>query len=207
MKTHLGILSILSISLTVAANSPSSFKQIGKIKVPSLQQVQKCDQRPAFLNPEHSLNPIQAQLIQNQVLVGKKAEFYVEAPNGDGSLSQVYTSQVFKDKKSKVICGQSQDAKKMFSIFAPTLIDNSAEKKVGDSFWQFQINAQTNQFASWNRRTQAFKGSQILEKTLASVGADYKIYQISEKEIQIIFSKEQDGVSQFLSIQYDLVAH
>lgn len=207
MKKHLSILSVLSITLTAIANPQSSSKLIGQISAPQLQQVEKCLQRPDFLSQTQALNAVQVQSIQHQVLVGKKADFYVEAPNSDGTLSQVHTAQFFKDKKSKskVICGQAQEAQKTFSIYAPTLLDNSLEKRVGNSFWQFQINAQTNQFASWNRRTQALKGSLSLDKTLASVGAEYKIYQLNEKEVQIVFSKEQDGVMQFLSIQYDLI--
>jgi hypothetical protein len=117
------------------------------------------------------------------VLVANEADYYVESKNTNSSLKihsyQSFTSTSPK-QKAKIICGNVKTTENFrFTLFAPTLIDTTNAKKIGQSLWLFQLLTDKEGFSIWNKRSLAFADDENLEKALLRFGGNYRIYQLS----------------------------
>ena len=86
----------------------------------------------------------------------------------------------------------------------PTLINTDESSKEKNIFWQFQVLADSVTLSSWNIKSLALSSSADIEKTLASLGYDTKIYQLKSKQYEIIYFQKKADDRQELSIIYDL---
>lgn len=88
---------------------------------------------------------------------------------------------------------------------APTLIDTHKENRVGQSLWQFQLLTDSQRFSFWNLKTAGLRGGESLEDWIKSSGAQYKIYQKTHTEYELMLIKTEGNVTQYLSVRYDSV--
>jgi hypothetical protein len=169
----------------------------------------RCEGRPDFITEVRPEILGGFEKLPQMVLVANEAEYYVESrANGDDVRIHSYQSFSSVDAKenSKIVCGSVKSAvSSRFSLFAPTLIDNTVGKKIGQSLWQFQMLTDSQGFSVWNQRSLAFSEKESLEKNVLKFGGNYRIYQLSHNQFEVVISKEVDGLVQYLSIKYDAV--
>ena len=179
-------------------NTKPSQKASGvSVKIP------ECNERPEFLSQNKT--EIEITQIPKVILVGKKAEHYVQSKTSKLKLHGV---QNFKKSASKIICGTArQRENQSFSLYAPTLIDFSSGKGISSAVWQFQMMANPKEFGVWNRQSRILSRSEALQKTLQEIGGKVQIYQLSQNEYEILISKESESSSEYLSIRFDAVNH
>lgn len=143
------------------------------------------------------------------MLVARQAHFSVQSRSVEGSLVKVQSFQSFVNSKlkskPKVVCGSSElPFKTRFSMMGPTLINTDESSKEKNIFWQFQVLADSVTLSSWNIKSLALSSSADIEKTLASLGYETKIYQLKSKQYEIIYSQKKADDRRELSIIYDL---
>lgn len=179
-------------------NTKPSQKAAGvSVKIP------ECNERPEFLSQNRT--EVEITQIPKIVLVGKRAEHYVESKTSKLKLHGV---QNFTKSASKIVCGTArQRESQSFSLYAPTLIDFSSGKGISNAVWQFQMMANPKEFGMWNRQSRILSRSESLHKTLQDVGGKVQIYQLSQNEYEILISKESDNSTEYLSIRFDAVNH
>ena len=168
-----------------------------------------CEGRPEFITEVRPEIIGGFEKLPKLVLVASEADYYIESKTETSDLKihsyQSFASQGPKEK-SKIICGSSKNADAFrFSLFAPTLIDTTLAKKTGQSLWQFQMLADKEGFSVWNKRSLAFSEGENLEKALLKFGGNYRIYQLSRDQYEVVVSKDTAGVTQYLSIKYDAI--
>jgi hypothetical protein len=168
-----------------------------------------CEGRPEFITEARADIIGGFEKLPPVLLVASDAEYYVEAKE-NGQDVKVHSYQSFTDpnaKQSKVICGTLSKTPRhdRFSLSAPTLIDTMPSKPIGQSLWQFQVLSAPEGFEVHNQRSLAFVKEQTLERNLEGFGGNYKIYQLSPKQYEIVVSKTTHSTSQFLSVKFDAV--
>lgn len=175
----------------------------------SFNEAPVCEGRPHFITEVRPEIIGGFEKLPQLVLVANEADYYVESKN-QGNPVKIHSYQSFTTtkpkEKSKIVCGSSKsiDAFRS-SLFAPTLIDTTKTKKIGQSLWQFQMLADKEGFSVWNTRSLAFSENENLEKALLKFGGNYRIYQLSGDQYEVVVSKDTEGVTQYLSIKYDAV--
>ncbi|WP_413289122.1 hypothetical protein [Bdellovibrio sp. HCB337] len=175
----------------------------------SFTEAPMCEGRPEFITEVRPEIIGGFEKLPQLVLVANEAEYYVETKNSDNGL-KIHSYQSFTatspKEKSKIVCGSSKNAEAFrSSLFAPTLIDTTATKKVGQSLWQFQMLADKEGFSVWNKRSLAYSENESLEKALMKFGGRYRIYQLGKNQYEVVVSKDSADVTQYLSIKYDAV--
>lgn len=168
-----------------------------------------CEGRPEFITEVRADLLGGFEKLPKVVLVASDAEYYAELKKSDSKI-KIHSYQSFAgphpDDKSKLICGHAKNLEKVrFSIFAPTLIDTTVSQKVGQSLWQFQMVADQQGFSVWNKKSLAFSEKDSLEKNLMRFGGNYRVYQISHDQYEVVVSKDTDDMIQYLSVKYDAV--
>lgn len=168
-----------------------------------------CDGRPEFITEVRPEIIGGFEKLPQLVLVANEAEYYVESKNSEAQV-KIHSYQSFLNtspkEKSKIICGNTKSSENFrYSLFAPTLIDTTKTQKVGQSLWQFQVLSDKEGFSVWNQRSLAFNQGENLEKALMKFGGNYRIYQLSHDQYEVVVSKDTEGSTQYLSIKYDAV--
>lgn len=168
-----------------------------------------CEGRPEFITEVRPEIIGGFEKLPQLVLVANEAEYYVESKNSDANL-KIHSYQSFAtashSEKSKIVCGNTKSSENIrYSLIAPTLIDTTKTKKIGQSLWQFQVLSDKEGFSVWNQRSLAFNDNENLEKALMKFGGNYRIYQLSHDQYEVVVSKDTDGATQYLSIKYDAV--
>lgn len=140
--------------------------------------------------------------LPKMMLVGRLANHMVEVREKDHTVL-LHGRQSFINAKSEIVCATT-DLKeaKTFSLYAPTLID--LKNKSGNSFWQFQMMANSTQVGIWNAKSRIESKSADLEKFLKSSGAQVRLYQVSHDQYELVLSKENGSQKESLSIIYDV---
>jgi len=175
----------------------------------SFSDAQGCDGRPDFITEVRPELIGGFEKLPQLVLVANEVDYYVESKNQDNNL-KIHSYQSFTTtrpkEKSKIVCGSYKNVDAFrSSLFAPTLIDTTKNKKVGQSLWQFQMLADKEGFSVWNKRSLAFSENENLEKALLKFGGNYRIYQLSRDQYEVVVSKDTEDLTQYLSIKYDAV--
>lgn len=198
-------------ALMIAATSAStaSTPVVGQLLSPRLKTVSsECKNRPEFMTVGRTELPGGLEALPKAVLVARDAEVWVEGVDKTTEV-RVHAYQSFLKPKhreqGKVLCGQSpENFRDRFAITAPTLLDLTPEKKIGDSFWQFQVVAQGEGFSMWNQRTsQPLLSDVTAALALKQSRTPYKVYQVGHNEYEVLFQRESSGVIQTLSIRYE----
>ncbi|MGM3015963.1 hypothetical protein, partial [Bacillus cereus group sp. BC329] len=78
--------------------------------------------------------------------------------------------------QARIVCGNTPaNFADRFSLVAPTLIDGSAERQVGNSLWQFQGIAAAEQGLSvWNKKSPSLAKSDSLDSLLKEMKTPYR---------------------------------
>lgn len=186
MKAHLLVIMIL------AASSVSW----------SASTVPECAARPEFVTRTGPV--LNLKSLPPMILVGKKVDYYVE--NRTSGL-KIWGVQSFKKGDSKILCASSGNfVSESFSMYAPTLIDLTDEKVVGDSYWQFHMIANLKQFGIWNKKSRIFSATKDLDAAFSKIGAQVQIVQHTHNEYELLFTRESEQSIEVLSIQFDAVS-
>lgn len=206
MKSYLMLIfgTIILFTTITQAERKESFSGLNRL---TFSAAPNCEGRPDFITEVRPEIVGGFEKLQQLVLVASEADYYVESKN-TGSSMKVHTYQSFaggeSGKKTKIVCGNTASAESLrYSLFAPTLIDTTSAKKVGQSLWQFQVFADREGFSVWNKRSLAFNEGENLEKALMRFGGNYRIYQLSRNQYEVVVSKDTEGVAQYLSVRYD----
>ncbi len=204
---------MLVLPVVISATAAFALKQetnTGKLSIPKFQESPECSVRPDFLTEARTeIVGSLDKLPQIGLLVARDAEYYVEGHTDSAASIKVhgYQSFVKPNSATKIICGQSAKTyQERFVAFAPTLIDTTSDRKVGDSVWQFQILADKDKFSIWNMKMPFSNSEKNLDKVLTQMGTKYRLYQISHNEYEMMVIQEANGITQYLSIRYDAVA-
>lgn len=204
MKTSGFLLLVLlsTTSFALKADPP------GKLLIPKFAASAPCENRPDFLSEVRSDFIGSLKHLPETVLVARDVEYYVEARSGAENL-QMHGYQSFMKvptSRPQVLCGStSQDLSHRFSLLAPTLIDTHKKARVGQSLWQFQMLTEAKKFSFWNLKTSGLRAEESLEDWIKSTGAQYKIYQKTHTEFELMLVKAGNGITQYLSVRYDSV--
>ncbi|WP_373998358.1 hypothetical protein [Bdellovibrio bacteriovorus] len=202
MKTSGFLLLVLLSTSSFAVKNADA----GRLLQPQFSTAPACDERPEFLNEMRADFVGTLSRLPETLLVARDAEFYVE---GQGQETKLYGYQSFlkgQSSEPSVLCGNSkEEGRRRFALFAPTLIDTYKKPKVGQSLWQFQMMTDGSKFSFWNLKSPSFPQKEQLEAWIQSAGAQYKIYQRSHNEYELLLVKKDGETTQYLSIRYDAV--
>ncbi len=173
----------------------------------SASKISECNNRPDFLNSIRGSAMRNLEALPQMVFVGRRADHYVEDKTQN---LKIWSQQSFTRAESKVLCAsaalsKSEKLSKGFSIYAPTLIDLSGDKKIGDSYWQFHLVAEAEKIGVWNQKSRVFSKIKDLEEGLQKTGAKYQFFQLSHDEYELILLKETSTSIEALSIRFDAV--
>jgi hypothetical protein len=190
LKPLIYFVALMTVSLSAWANKP----------------VPECKTRPEFFTHGKILPSIKA--LPHLVLIGQRAIYYAESKAGDFRL---WGEQSFVKGQSRIVCASIKESPKetdsqSFSIYAPTLIDLSGDKSIGDSYWQFHMIANPQQFGIWNKKSRLFPKTTDLESGLLKIGAQVQVIQISKDQFEIQFIRETEKMVETLSVRFDAVA-
>lgn len=196
---------VLFATITQAERKVST-NELRKI---TFRETPTCDGRPDFITEVRPELIGSFEKLPKLVLVAKEAEYYVESKS-PGNDVKIHSYQSFMAPRphsdSKIVCGSIKNRSPFrFSLFAPTLIDTTDKREVGQSLWQFQLLADQEGFSVWNKRSLAFSENENLEKALLKFGGHYRIYQLNSHQYEVVISKETSSMAQYLSIKYDAV--
>jgi hypothetical protein len=175
----------------------------------SFTTARNCEGRPDFITEIRPKIIGGFAKLPQIILVANEAEYFIESKNIENGF-KVHSYQSFTGtsprNESKIVCGSTKSNETFrFSLFAPTLIDTTQKRRVGQSLWQFQLLTDKEGFSVWNKRSLAFKDGEDLEKVLMKFGGNYHIYQLSPDQYEVVVSKDTEGITQYLSVKYDAV--
>jgi hypothetical protein len=186
MKPLLYLVAFLSISALAWGHDP----------------VPECRTRPEFFSHGKPLASVRS--LPHMLLVGQRAIYYVE---NRSTGFRLWGEQNFIRAEEKIVCASmAKSEDQSFSIYAPTLIDLSGDKSIGDSYWQFHMIANAKQFGIWDKKSRLFPKTTDLEAGLAKIGAQVQVIQISRDQYELQFSRESDKTVEVLSIRFDAVS-
>lgn len=168
----------------------------------ALDKVSDCQSRPEFLEAK-SLSTLKA--LPSMVFVGKSAQYYVEDKSDH---FRMWGEQSFIKGSSRIVCASASGEKSRdFSIYAPTLMDLTGDKSVGDSYWQFHMVANSKQFGIWNQKSRLFSKTNDLEAGLGKIEGQVQFLQISHDEYEMIITRENATTLEVLSVHFDAISN
>lgn len=203
--SRIGMAAFVTATLATMANA--SKPVVGRLMSPKSSETVACSSRPSFVVDSRSEIAGGFEALPKSVLVARDAEIWVEGQENGPSI-RVHAYQSFlkpkKGSEGKVLCGQTPDGfRERFAITAPTLVDFSEDRKIGHSFWQFQIVADDQKFSVWNHKSPMSTKSGLISDLLKKDKTPYRLYQVGHNEYEMIIQKETAGVLQTLSIRYE----
>ncbi|MBC7370504.1 MAG: hypothetical protein H7326_03005 [Bdellovibrionaceae bacterium] len=198
-----------TIVLSAAITQAERKEDLSTLVKLNFAEAPTCDGRPEFITEVRPQILGGFEKLPKLVLVASESDYYIESKSNGGDV-RIHSYQSFRSasakEKSKIICGSSKTPESgRFALFAPTLIDTTLAKKVGQSLWQFQMLTDKRGFSVWNQRSLAFSENESLEKNVLQFGGNYRIYQLSPDQYEVVISKDEGGLVQYLSVKYDVV--
>lgn len=179
----------------------------GRLLQPGLQPAKPCVGEPDFLS-ESRIEPLNYKAHWPQVyFVAREVEFYIQGTH-EGIDVKLHGAQNFlqTQKPAQILCANAPNLEARWSMVAPTLIDSRQVPRVGESPWQFQVIAKKGLFAFWNFKSTTLQNPADLESVLKSSAIQYKMYQRSHDEYELLMTKVEHGLTYTLSVRYDAVA-
>ncbi len=203
LRFHFSLLSVLVLALNGQASAPLA----GRLLNPKNSATNHCADRPGFMSEVRPEIAGGLESLPKVVLVARDAEVWVEGQAGQSGV-RVHAYQSFlrpqKKNSGKVLCAQSPEGfRDRFSMLAPTLIDLSAGKKVGHSFWQFQVVAENQKFSAWNHKSSVIEKDGDLISILKRNKIPYRFFQVGHNEYELLMQQEASGLLQTLSVRYE----
>jgi hypothetical protein len=164
-------------------------------------QVPECKSQPDYLSHGKVLSSVKS--LPRMVYIAKRAIHFIE---GKDNGFRLWGEQSFVRGQSRIVCASNAGLNNQsFSLYAPTLIDLSGEKSNAESYWQFHMISNPEQFGIWNKKSSIFSQTKDLEAGLKKIGAQVQIIQISRDEYEFQFSRETNKTFEILSIRFDAV--
>lgn len=198
------------VALTLSASPATAIKpRAGRLVNPLFFKAPDCANRPEFLSETRTELTGGLKALPKTVLVAREAEMWVEGRAENGSPVRVHAYQSFVQKKSRaqarILCGNTPEHfADRFSLVAPTLIDVSADRRVGNSLWQFQVIAAEQGLSVWNKKSPSLAKSEKLDALMKEMKTPYRVYQIGRNEYELVLQKDVGGVMQTLSLRYEV---
>lgn len=140
--------------------------------------------------------PIQS--LPSLLLVARSAEHRVE-----GKGVEYRSFQNFVRPKSQLVCGSHSVPGFSIQLVAPTVIDLTKEKKVGDGFWIFQMMSQGNQIGLWNQKSRLLSQEFNFEKWIKAEGHEVRYYQVDDNQYALLIKKKEGDYTHHFFIRYD----
>lgn len=160
-------------------------------------QVPMCTQPPSFVEARN-YDDFDFSRLPNQVLVARIAEVWTSNKSRGMKLLIRHN---FKTMKSDVKCSRAPDQESMnLSVWIPTLIDLSNEKKWGDSIWQIQAITGEKKVGVWSQKTR-----------LAPVDEVRKIAQkgvwrpVDSDSYELIWEQSSGGTKYSVRVVFDVL--
>lgn len=209
-SSSLSQIGLVVLSLTMSAAPATALKpKAGRLVNPLFFKAPDCAARPEFMSEARTELVGGIEALPKSVLVAREAEMWVEGRAENGSAVRVHAYQSFLQKKSRgqarIVCGSTPvNFADRFSLVAPTLIDVSADRHVGNSLWQFQVIAAEQGLSVWNKKSPSLAKSDRLDSLLKEMKTPYRVYQLGRNEYELLIQKESGGVTQTLSLRYDV---
>lgn len=205
--SHFGLTVTAVALMATPATALKTSKTAGRLVNPLFFSAPECGERPEFLNENRTPVAGGFGALPKAVLVARDAEMWVEG-SSDGSPVKMHAFQSFVKPKTRalgrVLCGSTpMNFSDRFSLVAPTLIDVSAGRHVGNSVWQFQVIADNKGYSVWNKQSPSFSKASQLENLLRDQKSEYRLYQLNHNEYELLIQKDVAGVTQTLSVRYE----
>ncbi len=142
--------------------------------------------------------------IPRKLLVASSVDYFVQSRAGN--LLQVWAQHSFRQARSTFKCysGSSEEALS-FVVSAPALIDQTVERKTGNSYWQFHLSLNKNNLGIWNQKTRLFPNTKSWPEELNKIGYQQNWKLISNGKYKLILTRHLGEYTQSLIIYYDLV--
>jgi hypothetical protein len=174
------------------------------ISVLAAPKVSECEKAPEFLNLQKTASLLKGlEALPNMIFVGRIADHYVQTKSGN---LKMWSQHSFKLGKSSILCASARGSMDFISsIYAPTLLDQSRDRSVGNSFWQFQLVSENQKFGVWNRKSRLLNSGESIEKALLKLGIQVQVFQVTHEEFDLVFTKETETAIEVLAIRYDSV--
>ena len=138
---------------------------------------------------------IEVENIPKGILIAREADFFSLNKN------QWHFKHNFIKGKTEVICATLSKGDLSDSVFFPTLIDLSTERKTGDSFWTFKYVISSDKIGLWNQKSSLYTASVSFEKFLQTNKGKIKFYKIGFKIYRMVYVLK-NGEKYF--VDYDL---
>ena len=156
---------------------------------------------PDFLSRQQTSTPIKN--LPSQILIAQSANYFVESKSKD---FQLWSEQSFVTGISRFVCGQSLDQRaKNFSLYGPTLLDLSKERKLSNSFWQFRMIANAKQYGIWNQKSRIFAKSKPFESALTLGGQNFAIFPLTDGRFEMQITRETESYFETLMIVFEAI--
>lgn len=165
----------------------------------AVTKVPECEKKSDLVSEGRPLPNLKA--LPPLVYVGKSAKYSIDMKSQE---SRLQGEQSFVKGESRIACASGQFLKPAsFSMYAPTLIDLTGTKNIGDSYWQFHMTADEKHFGIWNQKSRLFSKSKDLEEGLSKVASQIQVFQLSHSEYEVVFTRETEQATEVLSIRFD----
>lgn len=200
-------LTVTAIALMASPATALKPAKAGRLVNPLFFSAPECGERPEFLTENRTPVSGGFAALPKTVLVARDAEMWVEGA-AEGTPVRMHTYQSFVKPKTRslgrVLCGSTpSNFSDRFSLVAPTLIDASAKRDVGNSMWQFQVIADNKGYSVWNKKSPSLSKASALDEILRDQKSEYRLYQLNHNEYELVIQKDIAGVTQTLSVRYE----
>ncbi len=164
--------------------------------------LEACESRPEAL--ARNANPILWSQLPAMIYVAQSADYYLENKN---EVLGLWSHQSFLDGSSRFICGKIDDKQVVrASMYAPTFLDLTGEKKIVSSYWQFQMIANSRLFGIWNQKSRIFAKSKEFPMNISRMGLQIQFFQISNSLFEMQLRRENDSQNETLIVRFEAVS-
>lgn len=204
INSHLSFIALLALLLLPLISTA----QEEIVREPQSEDVRKdikvCPENPQFLSYSKTELTEGFAALPKMIFVALQADYYIESKD---KKFRIQSFQNFKRPESKLICGSLSEKSHSFAMYAPTLIDRSEDKKVGDSWWQFQLMVDGKKFGVWNTKSRLFSKSGSFEAKLKDFSV--KVFQVDldPNLYEIVLQRAEGDFIETISVRYDAHRH
>jgi hypothetical protein len=142
--------------------------------------------------------------LPKMMFVARTADFVV-ATLKDKKPVRIHARQSFTTAKTDVVCADSGFPEGSYAIYAPTLINFSANSSQANSVWQFQLMANKNQLGIWNTRSRLQSSQQDLSSVENQAGAQVQVFQTEHDRYELVIQRQVGESKEVLKIQFDAI--
>ncbi len=165
-------------------------------------EVKTCETM-SFLLDRQGRPVLNMKELAGRTLVARKVFQILDDNDGKGRL-YIETRLLAGSQESEVKCstGIFPTGRRAPSSL-PLIIDLSPQKKLGDTFWNFQVFKNVRGLFMLNNKSLSMNGDAL--SFLKDEVTDLQIRELDEDRVRLQFVQESRGVKQTIIIEYDLV--